>query len=206
MATTINADNGAVSGSAGLKYSSDSSGVLALQTNGTTAVTISTGQVATFAQAPVLPAASIPQAALAAGVAGNGPSFSAHPSAGTTLSSNTWTKINYATELWDTNSNYASSRFTPTVAGYYQINAAFGEGLSTSVMVMYMAIYKNGAPEKYMQYQTAAAWYTNIPINGMVYCNGTTDYIEIYAYTGSAYTNDTKKQTNFFEGFLARAA
>jgi len=40
----------------------------------------------------------------------------------------------------------------------------------------------------------------------MVYCNGTTDYIEIYAYTGSAYTNDTKKQTNFFEGFLARAA
>ena len=52
MATTINADNGAVSGSAGLKYSSDSSGVLALQTNGTTAVSISTGQVVTFANPP----------------------------------------------------------------------------------------------------------------------------------------------------------
>jgi hypothetical protein len=52
MATTINADNGAVSGSAGLKYSSDSTGVLALQTNGTTAVSISASQVVTFANPP----------------------------------------------------------------------------------------------------------------------------------------------------------
>lgn len=56
MAVTINADNGAVSGSAGLKYSSDSTGVLALQTNGTTAVSISTGQVVTLTQP--LPVAS----------------------------------------------------------------------------------------------------------------------------------------------------
>jgi hypothetical protein len=56
MAVTINADNGAVSGSAGLKYSSDSTGVLALQTNGTTAVSISTGQVVTLTNA--LPIAS----------------------------------------------------------------------------------------------------------------------------------------------------
>jgi hypothetical protein len=53
MAVTINADNGAVSGSAGLKYSSDSTGVLALQTNGTTAVSISTAQVVTFTNPPV---------------------------------------------------------------------------------------------------------------------------------------------------------
>jgi len=45
MASSINADNGVVSGSAGLKSSADSTGVLALQTNGTTAVSISTAQV-----------------------------------------------------------------------------------------------------------------------------------------------------------------
>jgi hypothetical protein len=44
MAVTINADNGAVSGSAGLKSSADSTGVLALQTNGTTAVTVDASQ------------------------------------------------------------------------------------------------------------------------------------------------------------------
>ncbi len=49
MATTINADNGVVSGSAGLKSTPDSSGILALQTNGTTAVTIDASQNATFA-------------------------------------------------------------------------------------------------------------------------------------------------------------
>ena len=56
MAVTINADNGAVSGSAGLKSSADSTGVLALQTNGTTAVSVSTAQVVTLANA--LPVAS----------------------------------------------------------------------------------------------------------------------------------------------------
>jgi len=56
MAVTINADDGAVSGSAGLKYSADNTGVLALQTNGTTAVSISTAQVVTLTNA--LPVAS----------------------------------------------------------------------------------------------------------------------------------------------------
>jgi len=40
MPSTVNADNGVSSGSVGLKYASDNSGVLALQTNGNTAVTI----------------------------------------------------------------------------------------------------------------------------------------------------------------------
>jgi hypothetical protein len=40
MASILNADDGVVSGSAGLKSTADSSGVLALQTNGATAVTV----------------------------------------------------------------------------------------------------------------------------------------------------------------------
>ena len=56
MAVTINADNGVSSGSAGLKQTADSTGVLALQTNGTTAVSISTGQVVSLTQP--LPVAS----------------------------------------------------------------------------------------------------------------------------------------------------
>ena len=52
MTTTINADNGVVSGSAGLKSSADSSGVLALQTNGTAAVTVGTDQSILMTGAP----------------------------------------------------------------------------------------------------------------------------------------------------------
>jgi hypothetical protein len=45
MATTINADDGAISGSAGLKSTADASGILALQTNGTTVQTITSNGV-----------------------------------------------------------------------------------------------------------------------------------------------------------------
>jgi len=48
MAASINADNGVVSGSAGLKSSADSTGVLALQTNGTTAISIDASQAVSF--------------------------------------------------------------------------------------------------------------------------------------------------------------
>jgi len=52
MTTTISADNGTVSGSAGLKSTADSSGILALQTGAnTTAVTIDASQNVTFAAA-----------------------------------------------------------------------------------------------------------------------------------------------------------
>lgn len=51
MASSINSDNGVVSGSAGLKSTADTSGVLALQSNGTTALTINTDLSATFAGA-----------------------------------------------------------------------------------------------------------------------------------------------------------
>jgi len=42
MASTINSDNGVVSGSSGLKSTADTSGVLALQSNGSTALSIGT--------------------------------------------------------------------------------------------------------------------------------------------------------------------
>jgi len=50
MPSTINADNGVVSGSSGVKTTADTSGVLALQSNGSTALSISTGLVTTLTQ------------------------------------------------------------------------------------------------------------------------------------------------------------
>jgi|688.fasta_scaffold504948_2 hypothetical protein len=44
MPSLINADNGVVSGSVGLKYSTDNTGTLALQTNGNTAMTVDSSQ------------------------------------------------------------------------------------------------------------------------------------------------------------------
>lgn len=52
MASSLNADNGVVSGSAGLKSSADSSGVLALQTNGVTSVSINASSALGLGSSP----------------------------------------------------------------------------------------------------------------------------------------------------------
>ncbi len=51
MASILNADNGVVSGTSGLKYASDNSGVIELQTSGATTLTLNTSKNAVFANA-----------------------------------------------------------------------------------------------------------------------------------------------------------
>ena len=63
------------------------------------------------------------------------------------LSSGTWTKVTFDTELFDTNGNFASSRFTPTVAGQYYFCADLHHYNSASgaTTIRNTALYKNGS-------------------------------------------------------------
>jgi hypothetical protein len=137
--------------------------------------------------------------------AGTGPAFNAYQSSQQNISANTWTKVNLQTELFDTNSNFASSRFTPTVAGYYQINGAVcNESNNTSTYIS-CAIYKNGT--SFAPSSTAkgdSTLYLACNVSTVVYLNGSTDYIELYYYGSSAllYLN----QSTYLCGALVRAA
>jgi hypothetical protein len=110
------------------------------------------------------------------------PAFSAYLSADQSVSSGVITKIQFNTEEFDTNSNYDSVtnyRFTPTVAGYYQINATLRtEGTSLTLAAFY--IYKNGSSIFIPALDTEHSSTTHISGSTLVYCNGTSDYIEIY--------------------------
>jgi hypothetical protein len=114
----------------------------------------------------------------------NGPAFRAGLSSTQSISANTATKIQFNSETFDTNNNYDNAtnyRFTPTVAGYYQVNA-MAQLLSTASTVFFTMIYKNGS-----NYQRLGALYGSASEFGssgsaLVYCNGSTDYIEVYAY------------------------
>ena len=138
--------------------------------------------------------------------AGTGPAFSAYASTGTAVSAETWTKITFDTESFDTNSNFASSRFTPTVAGYYGISACIGVS-STLAQNIWIAIYKNGSVWQYGSLMTQ-----NISVGGLnnmaglVYCNGSTDYIEIYGLSSVAQTLSTGVSITYFNGAMVRAA
>jgi hypothetical protein len=202
MPSTINA-----SASSGLITTADTSSILQLQTGGTTAVTISAAQVATFAQAPVLPAASIPQAALAAGVAGTGPAFSAYVGTNQTISNNTNTKIQFTAENFDTNSNFDSStnyRFTPTVAGYYQLNCniALGGAYAQAQIWKNGALYLNG-PQITIAYTGGST-----AVSALIYLNGSTDYVEFYAFqaSGSSQTLYSPSINSQCSGSMVRGA
>lgn len=112
------------------------------------------------------------------------PSFSAYKSAGAgsqSISSSTWTKITFDTEDWDTGSCFTSNTFTPNVAGYYQINAAIYPE-TTSAGEIQLVLYKNGTRNKRLQWHTTAAAQGYIDSGtALIYCNGSTDYIEVYA-------------------------
>lgn len=153
---------------------------------------------------------SVNQAALATGVAGTGPAFSAYQNADQTgLASNTYTKCNFQVEEYDTNNNFASSRFTPTVAGYYQVNWGADILITGGGSGFIAALYQNGSlyRESNGLFSGSA---TELQVTGstLIYMNGSTDYLEVYvrATGGSARQTFNGSPYTFFNGFLARAA
>ena len=138
----------------------------------------------------------------------NGPAFGAYQSSGQSLASGVFTKITFDVEEFDTNNNFASSKFTPTVAGYYQINASFCPGASGSGTIGSILIYKNGSAYKYGNQTGLNTGNTVYGASCLIYMNGSTDYLEIYGLqaSGGTQTNNGGQSLTWFNGFLARTA
>ena len=139
--------------------------------------------------------------------AGTGPAFSAYASTNQTVSDGTATKILFDTEEFDTNSNFSSSRFTPTIAGYYQVNATVNCS-QTAIVDFVIWIYKNNTQYKRGFGFAGTASKFIAPVSTLVYLNGSTDYVEVFIYsdgTGNA-TINASSQDVWFNGCLVRSA
>jgi hypothetical protein len=141
----------------------------------------------------------------------DGPAFSAYQSvAQTGIASLTYTKVTFTTEEFDTNNNFASSRFTPTVAGYYQINAQVGMTSAATTATLLIGVYKNGSVYKSGSVSTGTTYlYPQANVSVIVYCNGSTDYIEIYVLGtagGSSFSTYTGVENTYFQAALVRGA
>jgi hypothetical protein len=147
-----------------------------------------------------------------------GPAFSVYAANNQTLTSGVATKLQLNTKNFDTNSNYSTAnyRFTPTVAGYYQFSATSSISFSANTGYLYLVfIYKNGS-----EYSRGSGYYagggTNIltggisSVSSIIYCNGSTDYIEFYARgdasSGTISTDTGGNSWNFGCGSLIRGA
>ena len=181
--------------------------------NGGSGVTTSTGTGANvLGTSPTITGATITVASTAA------PAFSAYLSSAQTITAGATTKIAFDAEFFDTNNNFDSTtnrRFTPTVAGYYQINSnsCFSFASPSTSAYANLNVYKNGSLFAQIggQCASANANYYNISGSTLVSMNGSTDYIEIFIgnNNGGNLTLQLVSSPfggNMVSGFLARSA
>jgi len=155
--------------------------------------------------------AAVTQAKLAAGVAGNGPAFSAYATANQNITAATFTKIQLNAELFDTASAFditTNYRFTPQVAGYYQFSGNLYFSSSVSVTTGFIIVYKNGTGVNYGSNNTATNSNMMSSIASLIYLNGSTDYVELYTYvTGTGtITVIGGSSLSYFQGAMVRSA
>jgi hypothetical protein len=137
-------------------------------------------------------------------VSGNMPAFSATRNASQAITANTWTKVQFNIEEFDTANCYdptTNFRFTPNVAGYYQVTV--NNEAASALTYNYSAIYKNGITLYRASTGTGAG--TGTIATSLVYLNGSTDYIEGYVFYSSS-INLSGNIGTYFQAVLVRAA
>jgi hypothetical protein len=138
------------------------------------------------------------------------PAFLVQLTAAQTIAGASFVKITLDNEIFDTNSNFdptTNYRFTPTVAGYYQINAALFYNTSGASGLMQLLVYKNGSTVASTANVLSAAGYVSLSISQVISMNGSSDYLELYTYNGNALSQTTSNATYvYMSGSLVRGA
>ena len=196
----------------GLTYSADQTGNLAI--TAVNALTLQTGSNT----------ATLPAATGTVMVSGNMPTFAAYNNvASFSVSNSTNTILPADTKEWDTLgafNNTASTAtlnglsvpaysFMPNIPGYYQFNfQVWCPNSSGGPLVS--KLMKNGS-----QYRVGSIFLMSGTTNyisagsGIVYMNGTTDYVNVNIYQGSGSTqncNNASVSYNYINGVLIRSA
>lgn len=140
------------------------------------------------------------------------PAFSAFASGSAqTLSPVTDTKIQLPSEAFDTNNNFdnvTNYRFTPTIPGYYQINAAVTVASASALSGIAPSIKKNGTAVASGSAVGNAGIFPTAFVASVIYLNGSTDYVELWVYNGSAGNVNTSlgQSQTYMNGCLVRGA
>jgi hypothetical protein len=197
---------------------------MAMTLDGTSGITQMTGSIvmsgSTSGTTTIIPSAvagtttvTMPAATGTMMVSGNMPAFSAYGQGNQSISNNTWTKVTLGYEEFDTANAFDSTtnyRFTPQVAGYYQINGMIaGNATVSNPTYVQVSIYKNGAIYKRYSSIGNATNYQSGTISSIVYLNGSTDYVELYGYLTSAsavFSGESSYVATWLNGCMVRSA
>ena len=134
------------------------------------------------------------------------PAFHAYNNADQNISASTLTQVIFNTEIYDTDSTFASDKFTPGVAGKYilYLNAMIMNLTAGAYIQVYL--YKNGSEYQSVPValnihdasSTSDGWASyNISVDA-----NTTDYFEAYVRHNASASKDTgTKNRCFFGGY-----
>ena len=136
------------------------------------------------------------------------PTFSAYQtSGGQSIPNGTGTKVQFQSKEWDTANCFDATtnyRYTPNVAGYYQVNCQISYNSFTPSETE-VQIYKNGsAVKRGNRFNAVGAPY--LVVSALIYLNGSTDYIEIYLYSATSTTTGYGINYAYFNGSMTRSA
>jgi hypothetical protein len=138
--------------------------------------------------------------------------FSVYRNGTQSVTGSTDTKIQFNTETFDTNNNFDSTtnyRFTPTVAGYYQVSIRARFSSVSGAQICNVLIFKNGSNYTAGSQQTADDFgQSDRMVSVLVYMNGSSDYLEGYGvHTDTSARNIASGSTvTWFTGVLVREA
>lgn len=156
----------------------------------------------------ILTAAGAISGTTLSGSAAGMPKFSVNRGTVQTVTSNVATQAQFGTEEFDTNTNFATHRFTPTVVGYYQINWLLDMGGDTNTLTSAEShLRKNGAMYASGGKLLCSASHTQFASSGsvLVYMNGSTDYLEVWGTavgTNTAFNYSGTSSHQRFNGAL----
>jgi len=126
--------------------------------------------------------------ALEWGAAGgsSGPAFSVfRATSSQSFTTGVDTKVQFNGETFDTDNCFDSTtnyRFTPTTAGYYQVNCnIYFDNATANTGTVFLK--KNGSNHKMFAAETFGASGSAYGGNDLVYMNGSSDYLEIFVYS-----------------------
>ena len=133
----------------------------------------------------------------------NTPAFHATASGSQVIATGTATKLEYGSEVFDTNSNYDTSnyRFLPTTAGKYYFKAVARTADATDFSQLWMEIHKNGSVVS----RTIVPHddYSAVSATLIIAMNGSSDYLEAFFRhnKGSNLSLENQTYSCYSEGF-----
>ncbi len=110
----------------------------------------------------------------------------------TSIPNATSTLVTWSTEVLDSNNNFASNRFTPTVAGVYLMTCQLTITDCTGAQYQEIDVRKNNTEINVTSIKTgAASGAYSVMGTWMVQMNGSTDYLEIFVYGSGVSAGNT---------------